>query len=151
MVYNFDDQFNKGFDFEKHFFDYLEEKEQQPKWNNLKGFNAEFDISANGFKYEVKVDFYDNKLFPIEIQHYKPDGFKNGWLWVTESDFIVFYKPKYKERFYLRTLELREAYKVSLKNPFRPTYNETFTTINLYISGEELDQLGVIKKIEKYS
>lgn len=152
-MYEFNDQLAKGKEFEKHFFNLLNEQKQMPKYNNFDGDNKEFDIEANGKKYEVKADLYENKTFPIEILHFFPTEkmFKSGWIYETKSDFIPFYKPHYQEIYYLHTKNLVEFTQANLltKN-LVPTPNKNKLTYNILVSADELEQSDVVKRIDKY-
>jgi hypothetical protein len=151
--YNFDQQKKKGDFYEQHFYEYLTEKKQNPFYNNKNGNDKEYDIIANEKKYEVKLDCYDNNKFPIEISHIYMDlTVKEGWLYFTESDFIVFYKEQLKLRYYLSTKKLKEFIKKNLLtlHTIKMTRNETKITWNAYLTDYELEKAGILIQIEPF-
>jgi hypothetical protein len=155
MTYNFAEQYEKGKKYEKHFFNYLQERNQQPKYNNFGGDNADFDIEANGKKYEVKTCFYPNNDIPIEICHAKIEPtkitLKLGWLLVTKADFIVFYKPEFSTFFILHFESLYNYVRMTLlDNKFKSTRNTDKLTGNFLYNLDALNDAGVIKKIEHF-
>jgi hypothetical protein len=154
-MYDFEEQNAKGKKYEEHFFKYLNEQQQHPKYNNFGGDNKDFDIEANGKTYEVKADFYDNDNIPIEICHAKIFFDKlvinEGWLLVTKADFIVFYKPVLLTRFYFNRKLLSEFIKNSyLDKKLQTTRNKSMITANFLYTIDELNEAGVIKKIEHF-
>lgn len=151
--YDFEKQAQKGEQYEQDFFLYLETKDQNPIRNNPNGDNRDYDIIANGKTYEVKVDCYDNKKFPIELCHFtKGLWAKNGWLYVTKADFIVFYKEQLGFRYYFKTSKLKEFMAdnfLTLQN-IKPTKNEAMLTWNAYLTESELKLAGILFRTEEF-
>lgn len=154
-MYEFEEQASKGQEYEKLFFQYLNEQKQMPKYNNFGGNNKAYDIEANGKKYEVKADYYDNETFPVEIFHLK--HFKDiikvdmGWLYETEADFIVFYKTCLQRRYYFYRQALKEFATEALDfKKLVPTFNKGMITFNLMFEVEELEKAKIIKRVEPY-
>jgi hypothetical protein len=151
MVYNFEEQYEKGVPFEKHFFKLLDERGQHPRYNNFGGENKAFDIEANGKKYEVKSDHKPNSRLAVELFHFKPSELKLdlGWHYVTEADFIIFYKTDMQQIFYLSRKQLQTIVENKLKaKGLAPTENKDMITYNMLF---ELDDLtDCIKKVEPY-
>lgn len=156
-MYNFEEQYEKGKPWEEHFFRYLDGKNQMPKYNNFGGENKAYDIEANGVKYEVKSDHKDNKTLPIEIFHFWPADLKFycGWLFQTESNFVVFYKTERQEMIFLHAQTLFDFVQTLIpKRRVIPTYNLDKNvdkiTYNMPIEMDELDNAQIIKRVEHY-
>lgn len=151
--YDFEKQAQKGEQYEQEFFLYLETKEQNPIRNNPNGDNRDYDIIANGKTYEVKVDCYNNKRFPIELCHLtKGLWAKNGWLYVTKAEYIVFYKEKLGLRYYFKTEKLKEFMANNLLNlqDIKPTPNKNKVTWNAYLTESELESAGILFRTEEF-
>jgi len=145
FVYSFEEQLKKGKLAEQHFFEFLKKRGVSPEFNNYNGNNADYDIIAKGKKYEVKCDFYDNQSFPLEIIHI---GllFKKGWLFTTESDYIVFYKEKAQKIYIFKTDLLRKFYISNFGriDKYKATANREFVTFNFLTDLDELDKENVL-------
>ncbi len=143
VLYNFEEQLEKGKKYEQHFFDFLHSKGLSPEFHKPNENNREFDILSLGKKYEVKADFFNNMNFPLEIQHFGKN-WQQGWLFKTESDFVVFYKPKWNggQAFIFKTSGLKEAYFkcMLLVDKYRFTTNETYVTVNFMADITLLDK-----------
>ena len=150
---SFDEQLEKGKQWEQHFFKHLDEQKQMPKYNNFGGNNKEFDIEANGKKYEIKSDYKENQTLPIEIFHWYTESNRLtfGWLFTTESDYIIFYKTHFQERIYLHSQNLFDFVQTLLpKRRIIPTYDKEKITYNMPIEMNELGEKNIIKRIEPY-
>jgi hypothetical protein len=152
-MYTFEEQNEKGKYYEQNFFDHLKAKGQEPEFNNPDGNNKEYDIIANGLKYEVKTDFYQNERFPIELVHLKNNfTVLRGWLFLTESDCIVFYKPHLSLRYYLRTKTLREYVEKGMPKllSHKITNSDNKKTWNCYLTESELEAEKILIRKEPY-
>jgi len=145
FLYSFEEQLEKGKIAEQHFFDFLQKRGVSPEFNNYNGNNADYDIIAKGKKYEVKCDFYDNQSFPLEVVHI---GllFKKGWLFTTESDFVVFYKEKLKRIFVFKKELLKKFYLSNFGrvDKYKATANKDFVTVNFLTDLDELEKENVL-------
>lgn len=138
-MYDFETQNALGKKIENHFFKHLEADKKKPKFNPASN-NKDYDIIALGLKYEVKADYYNNTLFPIELCHVNNQfSSSNGWLYHTESDYVIFYKTKLRLRFWISTKELKKL----IQSDFdilkvKKTANKGKMTINAYLSEDDL-------------
>lgn len=151
-MYDFNEQLEKGKEYERLAFAYLEDRNQMPVYNEYE--NKLFDIVSKRGKIEVKTCFYPNYLFPIEVNHFKYEGGESwdGWIYTTESDLVFFYKPAFNEFYVFHTKALKAFVIGALPytKSLPPTPNLEYMSLNYLADLEQLKKENVLLHIEPY-
>ena len=156
-MYEFNEQLDKGKEYERLAFAYLEDRNQMPVYNEYedkKHNNKAFDIMSKRGKIEVKTCFYENYTFPLEIisVDYESGKSRHGWIYTTESDFIFYYKPAFHEFYVFHTKALK-AFVIGAFPYIKSlavTPNLQYASLNYLADLERLKKENVLLHIEPY-
>ena len=151
-MYDFNEQLEKGKEYERLAFAYLEDRNQMPVYNEYD--NKSFDIISKRGKVEVKACFYANYTFPLEVinLNYENGQGRKGWIYTTESDVIFFYKPSFNEFYVFDTKALKDFVIGAL--PYLKTLvltpNLQYASLNYMTDLEKLKEANVLLHKESY-
>lgn len=151
-MYDFNEQLEKGKEYERLAFAYLEDRNQLPVYNEFE--NKLYDINSKRGRIEVKTCFYANYTFAIEIisLDYESGKGRQGWIYTTESDLIFYYKPSFNEFYVFNTRALKNFVIGALPyiKSLALTPNLQYASLNYLADLEHLKKENVLLHIEPY-